>query len=75
MSRRQRQLDELLRLCRSGAVGRAVDLSFEHVAAFGRDDRILDLLAEELERTRAPDGVRRRFAELAARSEADGPPP
>ena len=52
-----------------------MDLSFEHVAAFGRDDRILDLLAEELERTRAPDGVRRRFAELAARSEADGPPP
>ena len=64
MSRRQRQLDELRDLCRSGAVARAVDLAFEHVAAFGPDDDIIVLLAGAIERLEAPDGVRRRFAEL-----------
>ena len=67
MSRRQRQLDELRSLCGSGAVARAVDLAHAHFADFGRDDEVVSLLAEAIDRLRPDDGVRRRFAELAAR--------
>jgi hypothetical protein len=63
-SRRQRQLDALRDLCRAGAVVRAVDLAFEHFATFGRDDEIVELLAEAVERAPARDEIRRRFAEL-----------
>ena len=68
MSRRQRQFDELRALCRSGAVLRAVDLAFEHFAAFGRDDQVVGLLAAAVEETAVSAEVRRRFAELAASS-------
>ena len=64
MSRRQRQLDELRDLCRSGTVSRAVDLAFEHFADFGRHDGVVDLLATVIEQAEAPEGVRHRFAEL-----------
>jgi hypothetical protein len=73
MSRRHRQRNELRELCDSGGLSRAgdiarlsraVDLAFEHFADFGRDDDILRLLADTIERTAAPAGVRRRFAEL-----------
>jgi hypothetical protein len=64
MSRRQRQLDELRDLCRSGAVVRAIDLAFEHFAHFGRDDDIIDLLAGAIESVAAPKCARHRFAEL-----------
>ena len=64
MSRRQRQLNELRDLCRSGAVVRAVDLAFEHFAQFGRDDDVVDLLADAVEHAEAADRARHRFAEL-----------
>jgi hypothetical protein len=64
VSRRQRQLDELRDLCRSGAVAHAVDLAFEHFADFGRDEGLVGLLAEAIERTQPPEEVRRRFGEL-----------
>lgn len=64
VARRQRQLDELRGLCGSGAVARAIDLAFEHFADFGRDDDVVGLLADSLERVEAPERVRRRFAEL-----------
>ncbi|MCU1502419.1 MAG: hypothetical protein JWM12_1773 [Ilumatobacteraceae bacterium] len=66
MSRRQRQLDELRELCRCGAVLRAIDLAFEHFAHFGRDDDIIELLADAIEHAGAPGSARRRFAELRA---------
>jgi hypothetical protein len=66
MSRRQRQLDELRDLCHSGAVVRAIDLTFEHFARFGRDDAIIDLLADAIENVKAPERTRHRFAELRA---------
>ena len=66
MSRRQRQLDELRALCRSGAVPRAVDLAFEHFAVFGRDDQVVGILATAVAEAAVPAEVRRRFAELAA---------
>jgi hypothetical protein len=64
VSRRQRQIDELRDLCRLGAVGRAIGLAFEHFADFGCDDGIIDLLADAIGRTGAPEDVRRRFTEL-----------
>ena len=64
---RQRQRDELRGLCRSGAVARAVDLAFEHFAAFGRDEEIVTLLAGAIERSGAPAAVQRRFEELRGR--------
>ena len=67
MSHRQRQVDELRGLCQCGALARAVDLAFEHFAAFGPDDDLLGCLAEAIERARAPDVVRRRFEELRGR--------
>ena len=66
MSRRQRQLDELRDLCRSGATIRAVDLAFEHFALFGWDDEIVDLLADAIDHGEAAAPARRRFAELRA---------
>ncbi|HEX2783285.1 MAG TPA: hypothetical protein VHN36_06845 [Ilumatobacteraceae bacterium] len=66
MSRRQRQLNELRDLCRSGAVVRAIDLAFEHFAHFGRDDDVIDLLAEAIEHVEAAERARHRFAELCA---------
>lgn len=64
MCRRQRQLDELRALCRCGAVGRAVDLAFEHFACFGRDDGVIDLLAETIEHSDASGRAGQRLAEL-----------
>jgi len=64
MSRQQRQLDELGHLCRSGAVGRAIDLAFEHFADFGRDDDVVILLADAMAHAEVPVDVRRRFADL-----------
>jgi len=66
MSRRERQRDELCVLCRSGALGRAIDLAFEHFADFGRDDTLIELLARAVEGLDVSDRVRRRFAELCA---------
>jgi hypothetical protein len=66
MSRRQRQLDELRRLCTSGAVARALDLAFAHFADFGRNDDIVALLAEIVGRTERDDGLRARLEELSA---------
>ena len=63
-SRRQRQLDALRELCRAGAVAHAVDLAFEHFATFGRDDGVVELLADALEKLPNADGIARRFAEL-----------
>ena len=64
MTRRQRQVDELRGLCGSGAVARAVDLAFEHFVCFGRDDRVIALLIEAIERAPVPQDVRHRLAEL-----------
>ena len=64
MSRRQRQLDELCALCRSGALARAIDLAHEHLAHFGGDDELLRMLCEAVERPDVPEPVRRRFVEL-----------
>jgi hypothetical protein len=66
MSRQQRQRSELHDLCRSGAVARAIDLAFEHFAHFGRDDDIINLLADAVEHAETPERVRRRLAELRA---------
>jgi hypothetical protein len=67
MTRSQRQHDELRKLCHSGSLVRAIDLAFEHFADFGRDDDLLRLLENAIERTAAPEGTRRRFAELRDR--------
>ena len=66
MSRRQRQLDELRRLCASGAVPRAVDLAFTHFADFGRDDAVVALITDALGRDGVTADVRRRFDELTS---------
>jgi hypothetical protein len=64
MSRRQRQHDELSELCRAGSVLRAIDLAFEHLASFGPDDEVIDLLAGAIEQADAGDAARRRLTEL-----------
>jgi hypothetical protein len=64
MSRRQRQLDELRRLCRSGAVARAVDLGHGYVADFGPDEELLTLLLAAVEHCGVSDDLRRRLDEL-----------
>ncbi|MEP7113424.1 MAG: hypothetical protein ABI862_09180 [Ilumatobacteraceae bacterium] len=66
MSRRQRQFNELLDLCSGGSVVRAIDLAFEHFVYFGRDDEIIDLLAQAIERADAAGYAQQRFAELCA---------
>jgi len=66
MSRRQRQLDALCELCRAGALTRAVDLAFEHFAAFGRSEAVVDLLAEAIAGAPDAEDLGRRFAELRA---------
>ena len=65
-SRREREFDQLRDLCRSGTVGRAIDLAFEHFAEFGRDDAIVALLAEAIDGRSVPERVRHRLAELRA---------
>jgi hypothetical protein len=65
VSRRQRELDALRDLCRAGSVSRAVDLAFEHFAAFGRDDEVVALLADAIAGVTRSEETRRRFAELA----------
>ena len=68
MARRQRQLDELARLCRAGAVDRAIDLAFGHFAEFGADGAVLELLTGALADREVPERVRRSFTELCAMS-------
>lgn len=65
-SRQDRQLDELRHLCASGAVGRAIDLAFEHFADFGLTDDLVAVITDALERTNASAAVRDRFACLCA---------
>ena len=66
MSRRQRHCNELRDLCSAGGVVRAIDLTFEHFANFGRDDEIIDLLARAIEDAGVAGRARQRFAELRA---------
>jgi hypothetical protein len=65
-SRQERQLEELRCLCASGSVSRAVDLAFEHFAAFGLTDELVVVVTDALERTGAPTAIRARFAALCA---------
>ena len=66
-SRQERQLEELRRLCASGAVSRAIDLTFEHFAHFGLTDDLVAVITDALERTDAPAAIRDRFASLCAK--------
>jgi hypothetical protein len=59
-------VEELALLCRAGAAARAIDLAFEHLAVFGRDDEVLALLTAAIEHGDASATVRRRFAELTS---------
>lgn len=63
-SRCRRQRDELRALCAAGMVTHAIDLAFEHFADFGRDDEIVRLLADALERIAVPSATTMRFLEL-----------
>ena len=65
-SRCRRQRDELRALCVAGMVGHAIDLAFEHFADFGRDDEIVDLLTDALDRIAVPRSTTARFQELCA---------
>jgi hypothetical protein len=65
-ARRERQADQLRRLCRAGAASRAIDLAFEHFAEFGRDETIVALLGDAVAREELPQRVRVRFGELCA---------
>jgi hypothetical protein len=47
-------------------VVRAIDLAFEHFARFGRDDEIIELLVQAMERVDVPGPGRQRLAELCA---------
>ena len=47
--RRQRQLAELRDLCGRGAIAKAIDLAFEHLACFGQDDDLVVLLEQALD--------------------------
>ena len=64
VSRHQQQFREIGDLCRSGEVARAIDLAFVHFAAFGREDRIIELLAHAISENESAGTVRRRFSEL-----------
>jgi hypothetical protein len=44
-----------------------VDLAFAHFADFGRDEELLALLADALERSPATPTLRRRFTQLCER--------
>src|SRR3954454_5285601 len=66
MPRRQRQLDELRRMCDSGAVARATDLAFAHFADFGPDHDIVALLAASIDASGTAPSALSRFAELRA---------
>jgi hypothetical protein len=78
MSRQQRHIDQLRALCAAGHVARAVDLAFEHFATFGRDERVISLLAEAVVHDPAGEAIRRRLDELDATGPAGlgtGPAP
>ena len=60
--RRRRQLAQLRALCQQGAVARAIDLAFEHIACFGWDDDVVLLLEGAVAHT----DLRDRLAELRA---------
>ena len=64
MSRRDRQRAELLALCLTGPVARAIDLAFGHLAEFGPDDDLVDLLEEAIDRRSVAVTIRQRFEEL-----------
>ena len=66
VQRRRRQLDQLRELCGRGAVARAIDLAFEHIACFGWDDEVVVLLEQVVERSDATPDLRRRLLELRA---------
>ena len=63
-TRRRRQVGELRSLCREGHLVRALDLAFAHFADFGRDEEVVDLLADAIEHAGLPGEVCRRFVEL-----------
>jgi hypothetical protein len=65
-ARRQRQLDELAELCRRGAVERAIDLAFEHMAVFGQDDSVVVLLEAACACGSARPELRERLDDLRA---------
>lgn len=59
MGRKQRQLDELRSLCGSGAVARALDLAFAHIADFGVDPCVVALLTSAIDSVDDDDDVLR----------------
>jgi hypothetical protein len=65
-SRCRRQRDELRGLCRDGLVTRAIDLAFEHFSDYGRDDEVVALLADALDRVAVDSATIDRFAALRA---------
>jgi hypothetical protein len=69
MSCRQRQIDELHCLCRAGEPARAIDLAFEHFARFGRDETVVDLLEQAVDRAPASQRIQSRLSELLERTE------
>jgi len=71
MTRQQRHVDELRALCTSGHVARAVDLAFEHFATFGRDEHVIELLAEAVDHGAVGEAIRRRLDELSTSVHAD----
>ncbi len=73
MDRRQRQFDQLGALCRAGQVARAVDLAFEHFASFGRDERVISLLTQALDRHSVGAAIRRRLGDLSSVEAGSGP--
>jgi hypothetical protein len=65
-TRRRRQLEQLAELCGRGAVDRAIDLAFEHFAAFGQDDSVVVLLEGACASRSVRCEVRRRIDALRA---------
>ena len=63
-ARRGRHLAELGALCRAGAVDRAIDLAFEHIAQFGPDDSVVALLEAALDAAGGNGAARLRLAGL-----------
>jgi hypothetical protein len=45
-------------------LSRAVDLAFLHFADFGRNEEILNVIADAIEHTPVPAAIRRRFLDL-----------